>query len=57
MFDPDFDLDWERDLERNEFRKPRHFACSDGLCGMEDCVKCRPWFDSERYDEIIDLLN
>lgn len=27
---------------RDEFRRPRTYSCSDGMCGAEDCERCHP---------------
>ena len=45
----DYDYDWERDFEREEFRQPSRFRCSDGFCGQLDCGRCYP--GANHYEE------
>jgi hypothetical protein len=57
------DDDWERDLEREEFREPRRFRCAGvEYCGSPSCHRCFPGntYDKDYYgedDPVIDLLN
>ena len=41
------DIELEDELERmreeRRYRKRGTTRCSDGMCGADDCSRCRPW--------------
>lgn len=45
--------DWDNEPDNDEVQaiQRRHYSCSDGMCGAEDCKKCRPMWS---WDEEVE---
>ena len=51
-YNPDADYEAYEIRRQEQAEKRRHFRCSDGYCGADDCDRCRPgWWHNYENEE------